>query len=100
MNDQFQTYYWGDNKHTKVYFRPFTEIPAGVQPTVSVVFTQNDEGILLSRPPRGWGLPGGHIEHGETLGRCFTSHETIREIHDGHSDFYAVMDYILDSIGL
>ena len=65
MKTEFNTFYWGEN--TKVQFEPFTEIPKDIPVTACMVMaTINNEYLVLSSPERGWGLPGGHTEEGET----------------------------------
>ena len=65
----FTPTYWA-NKTTKVQFEPLSQVPNGVPVTSCMVFTENDGSVLLSHPGRGWGLPGGHVEEGETPEEC------------------------------
>lgn len=65
MKTTFNTFYWG--KNTEVRFEPFTEIPNNIPVTACMVMAVlNKEYLVLSSPQRGWGLPGGHVEKGET----------------------------------
>ncbi len=65
MKTKFNIFYWGAN--TEVQFQPFTEIPKDIPVTSCMVMaTINNEYMVLSSPQRGWGLPGGHTEEGET----------------------------------
>lgn len=65
MITKFNIFYWGAN--TEVQFEPFTEIPKDVPVTSCMVMaTIDNEYMVLSCPKRGWGLPGGHCEEGET----------------------------------
>ena len=65
MKTEFNTFYWGEN--TKVQFEPLNEIPKDIPVTACMVMaTINNEYLVLSSPERGWGLPGGHTEEGET----------------------------------
>lgn len=77
MKYSFQKFYWGTDKHTSVLFRPFSNIPKNLTPTVSMVFIASADGVLLVKASRGWGLPGGHIEKGETPVQC-----AIREVYE------------------
>jgi 8-oxo-dGTP pyrophosphatase MutT (NUDIX family) len=65
METKFNIFYWGAN--TEVQFQPFTEVPKDIPVTSCMVMaTINNEYMVLSSPQRGWGLPGGHTEEGET----------------------------------
>jgi 8-oxo-dGTP pyrophosphatase MutT (NUDIX family) len=65
MTKQFPTFNWG--KNTKVRFETFNGIPKDVPVTSCMVMAVLDkEYLVLSSPKRGWGLPGGHVEEGET----------------------------------
>jgi glycosyltransferase involved in cell wall biosynthesis/8-oxo-dGTP pyrophosphatase MutT (NUDIX family) len=65
MKTQFPTFYWG--KNTEVKFEPFEKIPKDIPATSCMVMAiLNGEYLVLSSPERGWGLPGGHVEEGET----------------------------------
>lgn len=65
MSTKFNIFYWGAN--TEVQFEPFTEIPKDTPVTSCMVMaTIDNEYMVLSSPQRGWGLPGGHREDGET----------------------------------
>lgn len=65
MKIQFPTFYWGEN--TEVKFEAFNEIPKDIPVTSCMVMAVlNNEYLVLSSPQRGWGLPGGHVEKGET----------------------------------
>lgn len=76
MKEQFNTFYWG--KNTEVRFEPFTEIPNDVPVTSCMVMAVvNNDHLVLSSPQRGWGLPGGHLEKGET-----PDETTIRELKE------------------
>ena len=76
MNYNFPIIYWS-NKATKVQFQIFNETPAVNQVTACMVCVVKDNSILLSKPQRGWGLPGGHLEHNESPQDC-----AIREVRE------------------
>lgn len=65
MKTKFKTFYW--SKNTEVIFQPFTELPKDIPVTSCMgMAVLNKEQLVLSSPDRGWGLPGGHSEEGET----------------------------------
>ena len=67
----FNTLYWGDDKSTEVVFETINELPPQELITACMVFALHDKDkIVLSKPARGWGLPGGHREKGETAEEC------------------------------
>ena len=71
MQAQFKTIYWGADKSTEVVFEPVNELPPQELVTACMVFAVHDQDkIVLSKPARGWGLPGGHREEGETAEEC------------------------------
>ena len=65
-NHKFSTFFWNDDNSTKVKFRPLVSMP--ILPVVAcmVVAIDSNGMIALAKPKRGWGLPGGHLERGET----------------------------------
>lgn len=67
----FPVAYW-DEKSTKVQFEIFTDEPTRSSITACMVFAYHDDTLLLAKPVRGWGLPGGHIEEGESAQECAT----------------------------
>ena len=69
MKYNFPVIYWGKNS-TKVQFEIFTKMPRNAQVTSCMVFVKKDNSLLLSRPERGWGLPGGHKEILESPEGC------------------------------
>lgn len=157
---RFTKVYWGEDRHTAVSFEPFERKPAHLEVTACMAFSLDEKGrLLLVRSKRGWGLPGGHLELGEspedcirrelaeeasvalgdlnlvggwvtkkqiqtkdnskypdngvmllflstvsridqfaqdfeTLERDFVRLEDISMVHDGRSDFYAIVEYI------
>lgn len=67
----FKTTYWGDDQSTEVVFEPIGELPPQELVTACMVLALHDKDrIVLSKPARGWGLPGGHREEGETAEEC------------------------------
>lgn len=50
-------------------------MPENTLVTACMVFVKKDGSVLLSRPERGWGLPGGHKEAQESPEEC-----AIREV--------------------
>ena len=76
MKTKFNTFYWGEN--TEVKFEPFEEIPKDIPVTSCMIMAViNNEYLVLSSPKRGWGLPGGHVEKGETPEKA-----AIRELRE------------------
>lgn len=67
----FRTLYWGDDQSTEVVFEAINELPRQELITACMVFAlYGTDKIVLSKPARGWGLPGGHREEGETAEEC------------------------------
>lgn len=76
MKTNFKKFYWGEN--TEVIFQPFTKEPKDIPITACMAMaTLNNEYLVLSSPQRGWGLPGGHREKGET-----PQETIIRELYE------------------
>jgi len=68
---KFKSIYWGDDQSTEVVFEPIRKLPPQELVTACLVFAIHDKDkIVLSKPERGWGLPGGHREEGETAEEC------------------------------
>lgn len=74
---RFPISYWGRDKSTKAQFYPCGSVPAGSIITSCMVCVLYDGRILLTKPARGWGLPGGHIEAGEAPEVC-----AAREVYE------------------
>lgn len=70
-NHAFKTSYWGDDQSTEVVFETINELPPQELVTACMVFAfYGKDKLVLSKPGRGWGLPGGHREPGETAEEC------------------------------
>lgn len=70
MDNVFQVSYWGDDASTQVRFTPLSQVPDEPITSCFVVAVTTDQRIAIARPKRGWGLPGGHIETGESPEDC------------------------------
>ena len=68
--DTFPEIYWGNDSSTRFRFTPLTEVPPGTVTSCFVVAITPNGHIAISRPERGWGLPGGHVEAGESPEDC------------------------------
>jgi 8-oxo-dGTP pyrophosphatase MutT (NUDIX family) len=67
----FKTLYWGDDQSTEVVFEAINHLPPQELITACMVLAvHGKDRIVLSKPARGWGLPGGHREEGETAEEC------------------------------
>ena len=68
---KFNVNYWGENNSTEVQFHISQSLPDNtdnITAVMGVVF--NNGNLLLTKPIRGWGLPGGHIEDNESPEEC------------------------------
>jgi len=64
---EFKKIYWGENNSTEVQFHTAESLPNNTDNITSVMGAIFLEGkLLLTKPRRGWGLPGGHIEENES----------------------------------
>lgn len=72
MNEfTFKTIYWGPDQSTEVIFEAIDELPPMENITACMIAAlHGDDKLLMSRPERGWGLIGGHLEVGETPEEC------------------------------
>lgn len=62
---------WFADKSTAVLFEPIAMEPPTRLVTACMVFAFDESGhLVLAKPKRGWGLPGGHREKGETPQEC------------------------------
>lgn len=68
--DRFKTIYWGDDASTEVKFEATDAHPPLEQTTACMVAALHEGALVMSRPARGWGLVGGHMEEGETAEEC------------------------------
>lgn len=66
----FPILYWGEDRSTKVQFQPADVLPDDELVSACFVFAEMDGFVAMSKPKRGWGLPGGHREAGETAEAC------------------------------
>lgn len=66
----FNKIYWGKDNSTEVIFEPTDQLPPKEQVTACFVFALYDDNVIMAKPIRGWGLPGGHRENEETAEEC------------------------------
>ncbi len=66
----FPVIYWGDDQSTEVQFQPADELPDNELVSACFVFAEHNGTVAMSKPQRGWGLPGGHRETGESAEEC------------------------------
>jgi mutator protein MutT len=62
---QFATEYWPDTNSGVVFF-PAITLPSLPATAVKIYVFQDNKLLLTNVMTRGWDLPGGHIENGET----------------------------------
>ena len=74
---RFSTIYWDSERSTRIKFRPLKNMPRLGAMACMVIVRMGDGKIAISRPKRGWGLPGEHIEPGETA-----EQGAIREVYE------------------
>lgn len=66
----FKTLYWISDHSSEVNFQPTSELPNKELVSSCFVFAIHEDGVIMSKPKRGWGLPGGHREGDETPEEC------------------------------
>lgn len=76
-NYKFSTFFWNNDNSTKVRFKPLSRIPRLPVVACMVVAIDIKGLVVLAKPKRGWGLPGGHLENGETAEQA-----AIREVYE------------------
>jgi 8-oxo-dGTP pyrophosphatase MutT (NUDIX family) len=65
-SNKFPKDFWMETK-SSIEFIPTSLIPKNIHFTAIKMFIFRNEKILLTKVPRGWDIPTGHIENGETL---------------------------------
>lgn len=66
----FKTVYWISDHSSEVNFQATSELPDKELVSSCFVFPIYKDGIVMSKPKRGWGLPGGHREGEESGEEC------------------------------
>ena len=66
MRQKFSTDYW-HKTGSLLEFYPLSFLDETVPVTAVKLFDITDDGLLLINAPKGWDIPGGHVEPGETL---------------------------------
>lgn len=66
----FKTIYWTDDRSSEVNFNASKSLPPTELISACFVFPLYKGDVILSKPKRGWGLPGGHREVGESAEEC------------------------------
>lgn len=70
-NRQFKTIHWADDQSTEVKFEPVDTLPTKELISSCFVFALYEgDKVIMAKPKRGWGLPGGHREGDETAEEC------------------------------
>lgn len=70
-NRRFKTIHWTDDQSTEVNFEPVNTLPVKELVSSCFVFAVYDgDKVVMAKPKRGWGLPGGHREVEETAEEC------------------------------
>jgi ADP-ribose pyrophosphatase YjhB (NUDIX family) len=70
-NYHFKTVHWGDDRSTEVVFEPISTLPPKELISSCFVFALYEGNkVIMTKPKRGWGLPGGHREGDETAEEC------------------------------
>lgn len=71
MSDySFKTVYWISDHSSEVNFEATNELPDKKLVSSCFVFPLDKGGVVMSKPKRGWGLPGGHREGDESAEAC------------------------------
>ena len=70
IDNSFPAVFWGKDKSTKAQFYPCEDISDFSLVTSCMVCVIYENKILLAKPPRGGGLPGGRLEPGEIPEDC------------------------------
>lgn len=67
----FPVVFWGPDQSTEVRFQAALTLPPDESISACMVLAITEDGqTVVSKPNRGWGLPGGHREAGETAEEC------------------------------
>ncbi len=79
MKIEYSAHYWHADKSAKALFEPIAFKPPTKQVTASFtfIFDKTRQKLVLTKLRRGWGVPGGHREKGETPEQC-----AIREAYE------------------
>lgn len=65
MKYTFSTDYW-QKTESLLEFYPLESLDGSIPVSAVKLFDSTDDGLLLVSTPKGWDIPGGHVEPGET----------------------------------
>jgi 8-oxo-dGTP pyrophosphatase MutT (NUDIX family) len=86
----FTTEYWQETE-SKVEFIPTNEAPS-LPITAVKIYAIEDGKLLLAKVGRGWDVPGGHIEPGETPGIALV--RELKEETGASAERYTLLGYL------